>query len=359
MVRAAVLPQVGAEVEVRDIDLPAPAAGRVRVRVSAAGVCHSDLSLSDGTLRQSVPAVLGHEGAGVVVAVGPGVTRVATGDRVLLNWAPACRSCWWCRNGEPHLCEHALDAASSPYAALPDGTGLYPGLGTGAFAEETVVAEAACIPLPADLPLDVAALLGCAVLTGTGAVLTAAGVHPGESVVVVGLGGVGLSAVQGARIAGADPIIAVDVSEEKEPLARRLGATEFVVAGDDLPRRVRELTGGRGADHAVECVGRGTTIRAAWSSTRRGGRTTVVGIGRNDDPVPLNALEVFHFGRTLSGCVFGSCDPDRDVPVLIEHWRAGRLDLDSLVTDRVGLDGIGEAFVRMRAGSGGRTLVVP
>lgn len=359
MVRAVVLPAVGTPVEVREVTLPEPGPGQVQVRLAAAGVCHSDLSLSDGTLRQAVPAVLGHEGAGTVTAVGGGVTRVAPGDRVLLNWAPPCRACWWCRHGEPHLCEHALDAAGAPYAALPDGTPLFPGLGTGAFAEETVVPERACIPLPDDAPLDVAALLGCAVLTGVGAVLNAARVQPGESVLVLGLGGVGLSALQGARIAGAAPILAVDVSPAKEGLARTLGATEFLVAGDDLAKRVRGLTDGRGVDHAIECVGRGSTIRAAWSATRRGGRTTVVGIGRKDDPVPLSALEVFHFARTLSGCVFGSSDPDRDVPILLEHWRAGRLDLEALATHRVGLDGVEAAFARMRAGEGGRTLVLP
>jgi S-(hydroxymethyl)glutathione dehydrogenase/alcohol dehydrogenase len=359
VVRAVVLPEVGAPVEVRDIALPEPGAGAVRVRLAAAGVCHSDLSLADGTLRQKVPAVLGHEGAGTVTAVGPGVDRVAAGDRVLLNWAPPCRACWWCTHGEPHLCEHALDAASAPYAALPDGSELFPGLGTAAFADETVVPATACIPLPDDVSLDVAALLGCAVVTGVGAVLNEARVQPGESVLVLGLGGVGLSAVQGARIADAGQVVAADISPGKESLARALGATDFLVAGDDVAKQVRALTDGRGVDHAIECVGRGSTIRAAWSSTRRGGRTTVVGIGRKDDPVPLSALEVFHFGRTLSGCVFGSSDPDRDVPLLLDHWRAGRLDLEGLVTHRVGLDGVAEAFARMRAGEGGRTIVVP
>ncbi len=358
MVRAAVLAGVDAPIEVREIALPDPGPGQVRVRVAAAGVCHSDLSLSNGTLRQAMPVVLGHEAAGTVAAVGDGVDTLAAGDRVLLNWAPPCRQCWWCRHGEPHLCAHALDAAAAPYAALPDGTALYPGLGTAAFAEETVVPARAAIRLPADVPLDTAALVGCAVLTGVGAVLNSARVRTGESVLVLGLGGVGLAALQGARLAGASPIIAVDVTAAKEELARSLGADAFLLPGDDLAARVRALTDGRGVDHAVECVGRAATIRQAWGLTRRGGHTTVVGIGRKDDTFSLNALEVFHFGRSLTGCVFGSTDPDRDVPMVLEHVRAGRLALDPLVTDRIGLGDLPAAFERMRAGVGARSLVV-
>lgn len=358
MVRAAVLPGVGAPIEVSDIELPDPGPGQVRVRVAAAGVCHSDLSLSNGTLRQSMPVVLGHEAAGTVVSVGEGVAGLSPGDRVLLNWAPPCGECWWCTHGEPHLCAHALDAASKPYAALPDGTELYPGLGTAAFAEETVVPARAAILLPDDVSLDTAALVGCAVLTGVGAVLNTARVRPGESVLVLGLGGVGLAALQGARLAEAAPVIAVDVSPAKEELARSLGADEFLVASDELSKQVRALTGGRGVDHAIECVGRAATIRQAWGLTRRGGHTTVVGIGRKDDTFELNALEVFHFARSLTGCVFGSTDPERDVPALLEHVRAGRLDLDALVTDRIGLDEVPAAFDRMREGIGARSLVV-
>lgn len=358
MVRAAVLSSVDAPLQLREVNLPEPGHGQVQVRLAAAGVCHSDLSLRNGTLAQPLPAVLGHEGSGTVVAVGDGVADVAPGDQVLLNWSPACRDCWFCAHGEPYLCVHAADAAQRPYATLPDAGPLYAGLGTAAFGEETVVAASAVIPLPADVPLQDAALLGCAVLTGVGAVLNDAAVQPGESAVVYGLGGVGLSALQGARIAAAEPIIAVDVSSAKEELARRHGATEFLVAGDDVAKRVRSITGGRGADHAFECVGRSETIRQAWSSTRRGGRTTVVGIGAKSDTVSFSALELFHFARTLSGCVFGSADPARDVPVLAQHLRSGRLALDSLITHRIALDEIDAAFERMAAGQGGRSLIV-
>ncbi|PWI41830.1 Zn-dependent alcohol dehydrogenase [Streptomyces sp. ICBB 8177] len=359
MVRAAVLPAVGAPLELAEIDLPDPGPGQVRVRLAAAGVCHSDLSLSNGTLRQPVPAVLGHEGAGTVVAVGEGVESVSAGDRVVLNWAPSCGSCHYCGLGEPWLCANAGQAGGSPYASrADDGTPLYPGLGTAVFAEETVVGANAVLPLPEGVPLADAALLGCAVLTGYGAVHHATRLREGESVAVFGIGGVGLAVLQAARIAGAGPIVAVDVSPAKEELARAAGATDFLIASDATAKDIRKLTGGHGADAAVECVGRADTIRTAWSATRRGGRTTVVGIGGPQEQVTFNALELFYFGRTLTGCVYGNSDPAKDLPVLADHVRAGRLDLSAMVTDRIALDGIPAAFDAMLAGKGGRALVV-
>jgi S-(hydroxymethyl)glutathione dehydrogenase/alcohol dehydrogenase len=345
--------------EIAEIDLPEPGPGQVRVRLAAAGVCHSDLSLSDGTMRVPVPAVLGHEGAGTVVSVGEGVTRVAPGDGVVLNWAPSCGSCHACSLGEVWLCANALTGAGDVYARrASDGSDLHPGLNVAAFAEETVVAAGCVLPVPDGVPLTDAALLGCAVLTGYGAVHHSAQVRPGETVAVFGVGGVGLAALQAARIAGASKIVAVDVSPEKESLARAAGATDYVVASDTTAREIRALTGKQGVDVAVECVGRAVTIRTAWDSTRRGGRTTVVGIGGKDQQVTFNALEIFHWGRTLSGCVYGNSDPARDLPVLAGHVRAGRLDLGGLVTDRIALDGIPAAFDNMIAGKGGRALVV-
>ncbi|MEV6314879.1 zinc-binding dehydrogenase [Streptomyces sp. NPDC051776] len=358
VIRAAVLPAVNATLELQEIDLPQPGPGQVRVRLAAAGVCHSDLSLSNGTLRQPVPAVLGHEGAGTVTAVGGGVTSHAPGDPVVLNWAPSCGDCHYCTLAEPWLCAHAMAGAAVPYARTADGRDLYPGLSSAVFAEETVVAAHAALPVPDGVPLAEAALLGCAVLTGYGAIHHASRVREGESVAVFGVGGVGLAVIQAARIAGAGPIVAVDVAQGKEELARKAGATDFLVAASDTAKRIRKLTGGHGADVAVECVGRAGTIRAAWDSTRRGGRTTVVGIGGKEEQVSFSALEIFHFGRTLSGCVYGNCDPARDLPVLAEHIRAGRLDLAGMVTERIGLDGIPAAFDAMLAGRGGRTLVV-
>ncbi|MXM63552.1 zinc-binding dehydrogenase [Streptomyces sp. HUCO-GS316] len=357
MVRAAVLPAVGAPVEITEIDLPDPGPGQVRVRLAAAGVCHSDLSLSNGTLRVPVPAVLGHEGAGTVVAVGEGVTHVSPGAGVVLNWAPSCGGCHACSLGEVWLCANAMNGAADVHARTADGRDLHPGLNVAAFAEETVVSAACVLPVPDGVPLTDAALLGCAVLTGYGAVHHSAQVEPGETVAVFGAGGVGLATLQAARIAGASKIVAVDVSPEKEELARAAGATDYVVASDDTAREIRALTGKQGVDVAVECVGRATTIRTAWDSTRRGGRTTVVGIGGKDQQVMFNALEIFHWGRTLSGCVYGNSDPVKDLPELAEHVRAGRLDLGALVTDRIALEGIPAAFENMLAGKGGRALV--
>jgi S-(hydroxymethyl)glutathione dehydrogenase/alcohol dehydrogenase len=358
VVNAAVLTDINSRQQPREIALRELGPDDVHVKVAAAGVCHSDLSLATGVLAQPLPAVLGHEGAGVVIAVGSTVTNVAPGDHVVLNWAPPCRTCWFCAHDEPWLCANALAGAAQPHGSL-DGEDLYAGLATGAFASETIVASKAVIPIGADVPLDLAALLGCAVLTGVGAVTNAAKVRPGESVVVLGLGGVGLSALQGARLAAAGAVIAVDVSPDKEGVARANGATAFLVSGDDLSKRVRGLTEGRGADVAVECVGRASTIRQAWGTTRRGGRAVVVGIGSNDDRVDFGATEVFHFARSLTGCVYGSSDPDVEVPKLVDAWRDGRLDLAALATDRTDLGGIDAAFDRMRSGHGGRTLVIP
>lgn len=358
-VRAAVLPAVGSPLEIAEIDLPDPGPGQVRVRLAAAGVCHSDLSLTDGTMRLPVPAVLGHEGAGTVVAVGEGVKHLEPGDGVVLNWAPACGNCHACALGEVWLCANALAGAAEVHARrADDGTELHPGLNVAAFAEETVVHESCVLPAPDGVPLTDAALLGCAVLTGYGAVRHSARVRPGETVAVFGVGGVGLAALQSARVAGASKIVAVDVSPEKEELARGAGATHYVVASDTTAREIRALTGKQGVDVAVECVGRAVTIRTAWESTRRGGRTTVVGIGGKEQQVTFNALEIFHWGRTLSGCVYGNCDPARDLPVLAEHIRAGRIDLGALVTERIALEGIPAAFENMLAGKGGRALVV-
>jgi S-(hydroxymethyl)glutathione dehydrogenase/alcohol dehydrogenase len=356
-VRAAVFSERGAPPRIRDLVLPDPGPGQVRVRLAAAGVCHSDLSLSNGTLAQKWPAVLGHEGAGTVDAVGGGVTEVVPGQQVILNWAPSCRECWFCRQGEPHLCEHALDRTALPYAELADGTPVYPGLGCGAFAEATVVPASAVVPLPDGIDPAVAAVLGCAVLTGWGAVNNSAGVREGQSAVVLGLGGVGLSVLQAARLAGADPVVAVDVSPAKEELARSLGATEFLLADETLVRAVRALTGRRGADHAFEVVGSAKAVRSAWDVTRRGGTVTVVGVGRVDDEVSFNALELFHQARTLRGCVYGSSDPERDVPLIAERVRSGELKLAAMVTDEIPLEGVPEAFERMARGRGGRSLV--
>ena len=356
-VRALVSRGRGTPLAVEDIELPEVGPGRVRVRIRAAGVCHSDLSMINGTLAPPFPLVLGHEASGVVVEVGADVTHLKPGDEAVLNWSPACRQCWHCTNGEPHLCGKAVGPAR-PGGTAADGTPLHVTLGLGALAEEVVVAANAVVPVPVGVPAAEAALLGCAVLTGVGAVRHTAGVRPGESVLVIGLGGVGLSVVTAARAAGATPVIAVDVTEAKRPLALAAGASDYLVSDDALPKAVRELTGGRGADHSFECVGRSATIQAAWRAARRGGHVTVVGMGALDDMVQLSALDIFHSARVLRSSYYGGSDPDRDVPGLAAAVLDGSLDLQPLITDRIDLDGAPEAFDRMVRGEGGRSVVL-
>lgn len=357
MVKAVVVPGIDAAPELCDITLPELGADDVRVRIIAAGVCHSDLSMVNGTVQPQYPLVLGHEASGVVAEVGSAVSSISPGDRVILNWAAACRECWFCKAGQPWLCRAVEGVTSVPRGSLADGTRLHTCMGVGAFAEEVVLPARAAVPLPDGVPPDLAALLGCAVLTGIGSVRNTADVRKGQSVLVMGQGGIGLSAVLGAKLAGADPIIAVDITPEKEELARAAGASHFLVSDPKLPKQVRELTQGRGVDHALECVGSPVTIRTAWSSTRRGGQCTIVGVGRREEEVVFNPLELFHFSRTLTSSIYGASDPDRDIPQLAQEIRSGDLDLSMLVTHHIGLEDVSDAFERMRVGQGGRSLI--
>lgn len=351
-----VVREPGAAPTLEELHLPEIGPGQVRVLIKAAGVCHSDLSMVNGTLAPPHPLVLGHEAAGEVAEIGAGVTRASVGDHVALNWSPACRECWHCTHDEPWLCSTANVAALENGMTL-DGAPVFVALGLGAFATEVVVPEKAVIPVPAALAWESAALLGCAVLTGTGAVRNTARVRAGDNVVVIGLGGVGLSVVAAARAAGAAQVIAVDVSESKKALAEAAGATDFVVSSDALSKDIRVRTEKRGADHAFECVGRAATIRAAWRATRRGGQVTVVGMGRADDMVELSALDIFSSARTLKASVYGSSDPDVEVPELAEDVLSGALKLDHLITERIGLAEVPVAFERMGRGEGARSVV--
>ncbi|RAO28724.1 S-(hydroxymethyl)mycothiol dehydrogenase [Micromonospora saelicesensis] len=355
IVRALVARGSGAELRVERVRLPAPGPGEVRVTIRAAGVCHSDLSMVNGTLAARFPLVLGHEATGVVAEVGPG-SQLTVGTPVVLNWAPACRACWWCRRGEPWLCADTT-GPTVPRGETDDGVPLHLTLGLGALAEAVVVPERAVIPIPAGLPPEQAALLGCAVLTGVGAVRNTARVAPGESVAVVGLGGVGLAVLSAARRAGATTILAIDVAEAKRDLALAAGATDFLLSDDRLSKEVRARTESRGVDHAFECVGRAATIRAAWRLTRRGGAVTVVGMGAKDDMVSLGALDIFHSARTLRSSVYGSSDPDREVPVLAAELADSALDLGVLVSGTVPLDEAPAAFDRLARGEGARWVV--
>jgi S-(hydroxymethyl)glutathione dehydrogenase/alcohol dehydrogenase len=358
-VQAAVLRGVGEPMAVETIRVRAVGPGDVRVRIERTGVCHSDLSLARGVLAQPLPTVLGHEACGTVVEVGEDVSDLTEGGRVILLWITPCGECFHCRHGEPHLCATGSQRAGEPYAVTEQGEPVYPGLGVASFAEQTVVPRAAVVPVPDDIDSADAALLGCAVTTGVGAVTTTAQVAAGSSVLVIGLGGVGLSAVQGARLAGAARIVAVDRNPDKAELARMVGATDFVPADEQTKKAVRRLTDGRGADFAFDCVGSSRTIRDMWSMTRRGGSCTVVGVGGKDDMVSFSALELFHFARTLHGCVAGSLDATTDLPRYFDLVRSGELDLRPLVTGHGGLADIDRAFAEMAAGQGIRTIITP
>ncbi|MFI1991158.1 alcohol dehydrogenase catalytic domain-containing protein [Actinoplanes sp. NPDC020271] len=352
-----VVREAGGPATVEELRLPEIGPGQVRVRVRAAGVCHSDLSMINGTLRPPHPLVLGHEAAGEVVEVGEHVTRAAVGDHVVLNWQPPCRRCWFCDHGQPWLCSTSSGVAALENGITLDDAPVHVTLGLGAFAEQVVAPENAVIAVPRELDFEIAALLGCSVLTGSGAVQNTANVQPGESVLVIGLGGVGLSVVAAARAAGAGQVIAVDVSEAKKGLAEAAGATDFVVSSDTLSKDIRVRTEGRGADHAIECVGRASTIRAAWRATRRGGQVTVVGMGAADDMVQIAALDIFSSARTLRASVYGQADPDVAVPALARDVLDGRLSLDHLITDRIELAAVPAAFERMARGEGARSVV--
>jgi S-(hydroxymethyl)glutathione dehydrogenase/alcohol dehydrogenase len=353
--RGVILREVGKPVEVSDdLTLRQPGPGQVRVRIRAAGVCHSDLSMCNGTLPARLPLVPGHEGAGEVVELGPGVTGPPVGTHVILSWIPPCGSCYLCLGGQPNLCVSARGTA--PPALALDGEPVNAALGVGVFAEEAVVDARAAIPIPDDVPFDVAAVVGCAVLTGVGAVVNTARVRPGASVVVIGCGGVGLNVIQGAKLAGAAPVLAVDRFEEKLAAALRFGATHTTTP-EGLGDAVAELTEGRGFDYAFEVVGRSATIRQAWQATRRGGTTVVVGAGSADDPVTFSAAELFATERRLLGCLYGSGDVRTDFGRLLRLWQAGRLDLDGLITRRITLDEVGAAFTAMESGEVIRSLI--
>jgi S-(hydroxymethyl)glutathione dehydrogenase / alcohol dehydrogenase len=358
VVRAAVLRSTTSPVAVETIRLRDVGPDEVRVRIDATGVCHSDLSLARGKLAQPLPTVLGHEACGTVLETGAAVADVRAGDRVVLLWISPCGNCFFCRHGEPHLCEHGGDRSAEPYALDEHDQPIYPGLGVGSFAEQTVVRHNAVIRVPLDISATDAALLGCAVTTGVGAVTKVARVGPGSSVLVLGLGGVGLSAVLGARLAGAGRIIAVDRNPDRAELAARVGADDFVLADDNLRRTVRSLTG-HGADHTVDCVGSAGTIRTAWSLARRGGTVCVVGIGGKDEMVQFSALELFHFARTLVGCVYGSLDASTELPRYFEWIRNGDLDLSALATGTAELTDLERCFTDLEHGRAVRTVLSP
>ncbi|SDT43710.1 zinc-binding dehydrogenase [Jiangella sp. DSM 45060] len=371
--RAAVLWRLGAPppyaggsaLTVESLALSGPEAGELLVRVEAAGLCHSDLSVINGSRPRPTPMVLGHEAAGVVEAAGPGVIDVAPGDHVVMTFVPSCGHCLECAAGRPAMCTVGA-AANGAGVLVSGGTRFSRGdeefaqhLGVSAFAERTVVSRGSVVVVPPSVPFDVAAMLGCAVLTGFGAVVNTAGVRPGESAVVFGLGGVGLSAVMAAVLAGAHPVVAVDTVPSKLSLAASLGASHVLDAtADGLVDAVRDLTGG-GADHAFECVGSAAVLETAFAATARGGATVAVGLPDPSHRSALPAVTLTGEGRVLRGSYMGSAAPARDIPRLIRLWEAGKLPIDRLHTADLAFDGLPAAFDELASGRAVRQLLRP
>lgn len=355
--RAAVIWDAGGPFDVRaDAARREPGPGEVVVRVRAAGLCQTDLSLASGAFGQTMPVILGHEGAGEVVQVGPGVTTAAVGDRVLITWVPPCGRCYHCVRYETYLCSRRKRSGDSSGGSCltVEETAVQSGLGTATFSEETVLPETAVLPLPDDIPFEYAALLGCAVPTGFGAAVNSAGIAPGDTVLVIGCGAVGLSAVQGARIAGAAELVAIDPLEGRRAAAERLGATHsFGVEADPTDA----LTDAPGFDVVIDAVANSSTIARSWASARRGGRIVVVGAGRPESLVEFTAHELFHDEKRLIGSYYGSSDMRRELPRLIALWRSGRLDLAGMIDVVVDLEEINTVAERQSSGSGLRTML--
>jgi Zn-dependent alcohol dehydrogenase len=374
-VRGAVLREMGLPkpyvesrpLEVVELELAPPGPGELLVRVGAAGLCHSDLSVIDGSRPRVMPMVLGHEAAGEVVATGGETPGFAEGDHVVLSFVPTCGACGPCRAGRAALCEPG--AAANASGALLSGerrwaepgagaaaSPLHHHLGVSAFAEHVVVSAHSAVKVDAELPHEIAALFGCAVLTGVGAAINSAHVEPDDRVVVFGLGGVGLAALLGAKMAGASEVVAVDVIEDKLEHARRLGATP-IHAGEGAVEAIREATGG-GGDKVIETVGSARVLAQAYEATRRGGTTVTVGLPHPEQRLDIQAVSLVTEERTLKGSYLGSCVPDRDIPRFIAAYREGRLPVAELLTHRIGLDDLNEGFDRLAAGAAVRQAVL-
>lgn len=371
-VRAAVLTRTGAPapyaescpLQIADVELAPPGPGEVLVRIAAAGLCHSDLSIINGDRPRRTPIVLGHEAAGVVEALGEGVTDLEPGDHVILVFVASCGHCDPCSEGRPVLCEPAA-AANVAGTLLGGGKRMsYQGetidhfVGVSAFAEYAVLSRRSLQKIDKELPLEIAALFGCAVMTGVGAVVNTAQVRPGQSVAVVGLGGVGLSALMGALAAGASRVVAVDLAEDKLAFAKALGATDLVNAGsENAVEQLRELTGG-GVDHALEMVGSAKALEFAYKVTRRGGMTVTVGLPASSQNLMTPVWHLVAEERTLKGSYLGSCVPRRDIGRFVSLYRNGRLPVDQLLTGRLTLDQINEGFDRLHRGEAIRQVIV-
>jgi len=363
-IRAALLEGPNHPFTIESLALEAPHDGEVLVRMAASGVCHSDWHLVTGTTQHPMPCVAGHEGAGVVEAVGAGVTRVKPGDHVVLSWTPDCGHCYYCEHGKPNLCETYTGPIWD--GVMLDGTPrlhlgtepVYHYCGLATFAEYAVVPEPSCIPIRKDVPLTTASLVGCAVATGVGAALFTAGVRPGESVVVFGCGGVGLNILMGAALCGASIIIAVDTNAPKLSLAHDFGATHTLRANDDAIESIRALTGGRGADHVFEAVGLPSVQESALDAVRPGGTLVLVGLSPMGSGTNLPGAVITRKELTIKGSYYGTVYPARDFPLLIDLYMAGKLGLDKLISQTYRLDEINEAYAAMLTGEVARGVIV-
>ncbi|MEW2248870.1 S-(hydroxymethyl)mycothiol dehydrogenase [Streptomyces sp. NPDC058733] len=356
-VRAVVALKQGAPVSVETVLVPDPGPGEALVRVHACGVCHTDLHYREGGISDDFPFLLGHEAAGVVESVGEDVTEVAPGDFVILNWRAVCGRCRACRRGRPWYCFDTHNATQR--MTLADGTPLTPALGIGAFAEKTLVAAGQCTKVDPTASATAAGLLGCGVMAGFGAAVHTGGVGRGDSVAVIGCGGVGMAAVAGAKVAGASRIIAVDVDERKLRWAERFGATDTVDSSKtDAVEAVRALTGGFGADVVVDAVGRPETYRQAFHARDLAGTAVLVGVPTPGQTVQLPLLDVFGRGGALKSSWYGDCLPSRDFPALIDLYLQGRFDLDGFVSETIAPADVEDAFARMHHGDVLRSVVV-
>ncbi len=341
---------------VDDLTVDDPGPGEVSVAIRSAGICHSDLSGMNGTILQRFPFVPGHEGAGEVTGVGPDVVGVAEGDHVIVAWSPPCGRCHACLRGQPNLCIDIFFAMQGNPRFHRGGTAIYGFAGSGTWVESLVLPVQAVVPIPDDVPYEVAALIGCGVTTGVGAAVNTAKVAVGSSVVVIGCGGVGISAIQGARLCGAAEIVAIDTVPGKLDDARRFGATHGVHP-DDVMAAIVDITGGEGFDYAFECIGTAATFRSAWDATRRGGTTVIVGAGRGDALLSLNGFELFFSEKALLGSYYGGADVRTEFHRLIRLWRSGRLDLEGMISGRLTLDDVNDGLAAMQRGEVIRQVV--
>lgn len=364
--KAAVLYQPGRPLSIEEVHLQPPQKGEVLVRMKAAGVCHSDLHVMKGDLHMPMPIIPGHEGSGVIEAVGEGVSSVSIGDHVIPIWRASCGLCEYCLAGRPALCDMGTKMRFE--GVMPDGTMRFKNsagdfirhyAGVSTFSSMSTMPEAAVVKIPKDCSFEHAALLGCGVITGVGAVTNAAIIHPGSTVAVFGVGGIGLNIVQGARLMSARQIIAVDIHASKEAKALELGATHFVNAAEcDPVKAVKDLTGGRGVDYSFEAVGLTTPIEQAYDSLKKGGTCVIAGISRADVRAQINVNQLVYAEKTLKGTLYGSMRPRVDLLSLMELHRAGKLMLDELLTRTYPLEEINEAYAALERGEVARTLIV-